>query len=287
MRAIAILLSAVVAVGCNSQDAAPVVPPAGDEHGHGHHHGHDHGPHARRTHGGGGHHEHETIRTTLDVRAEGEVEAGEPAVVRMSITGKDGKPVKEFQKSHEAKVHLIIVRDGLDHFAHLHPEVNDGSGELTVRHTFPVGGNYHLFADYREGNAAGLAVGTLAVAGEAPAAPPLTPDVPGTITGDGLSAEVSVEGGTAGGETTIEFLLTTSDGTPATDLEPYMGARGHLNAVSADRTRFVHLHPVGDGREGHRVAFAGSFAAPGLYKGWGQFKRNGEVQVVPFALQME
>ncbi len=278
MRSIAILLSAVVAVGCSQQDR----PTAGHEHGHA-----EVGT-ASHAHGEGGHAGHAAAKTKLDVRADGEPEAGVPATLRMSIQGKDGRPVKDFKEAHEAMVHLIIVRAGLDQFAHVHPKVDATSGELTVQHTFPVGGTYHMFADFQDqGGAAGLAVGELKVAGDAPAAPALVPDAPGTVAGDGLTAQISVDGVKAGAEGTVCFVLSTPDGKPASNLEPYMGAMGHLNIVSADATQSIHSHPSDGDGEKNKVTFIAHFHTAGLYKGWGQFKRNGRVQVVPFVLKVE
>ena len=69
------------------------------------------------------------------------VEAGKPAKLKLMIHDASGAVVKNFDVVHEHKVHLIIVRDGLDQFAHLHPAV-DASGNLTVAFTFPTGGTY-------------------------------------------------------------------------------------------------------------------------------------------------
>lgn len=126
----------------------------------------------------------------------------------LSFTSPDGKMVSEFEKTHEKLVHLIIVREGLDHFAHLHPEV-DSSGNITTDFTFPVGGRYLFFADYKSaGEAPAVARGEVYIGGDAPAAAELTPNVPGRVSGDGLTAEVLVEaGGGAGGETEISFAL--------------------------------------------------------------------------------
>jgi hypothetical protein len=95
----------------------------------------------------------------------------------------------------------------------------------------------------------------------------------------------------AGADGTIRFELTTPEGEPVLDLEPHMGAMGHLNVVSADAAEYVHAHPADHG-EGHnhatnQVTFVAHFPAAGLYKGWGQFKRGGRVQVVPFVLTVE
>ena len=41
-----------------------------------------------------------------------------------------------------------------------------------------------------------------------------------------------------------------------------------------------------DRRGGPEVMFHTSFPKPGLYKVWGQFKRNGNVLTIPFVLQV-
>ena len=49
---------------------------------------------------------------------------------------------------HEKKIHLIIVSDDLFYFAHVHPEYQ-ADGSYTWQHTFPEGGSYFLYADYK------------------------------------------------------------------------------------------------------------------------------------------
>jgi hypothetical protein len=101
------------------------------------------------------------------------VEAGKPATLKLMIHDATGAMVKSFDVVHEEKVHLIIVRDGLDQFAHIHPTV-DATGNLTAKFTFPTGGTYRLYADHQPtgGNQA-TATAELKVAGEA-LPPPLS-----------------------------------------------------------------------------------------------------------------
>ncbi|MBA4066939.1 MAG: hypothetical protein C0501_25175 [Isosphaera sp.] len=239
-------------------------------------------------HDGGGHGGHRPAMTVLEVRPVGEPKAGEPAELELVIPGGAGQPLRDFAVVHDAKVHLILVREGLDRFAHLHLEPDPATGVMRVRHTFPAGGTYHLFADHQPaGGPAATAVGRVTVAGDAPAAPPLAPDVPGTVSGDGLAAKVSIDGAEPGREATVRFELADPAGRPATDLEPYMGATGHLVVVSADATRYVHAHPAeGRAGAGNVVAFGATFPQAGLYKGWGQFKRGGVVRVLPFVVRV-
>ena len=122
-----------------------------------------------------------------------QVVAGKPTTLKLMIHGADREMVKDFEVVHEQKLHLIIVRDGLDQFAHIHPEV-DAAGNATVSYTFPTGGNYWLYADHKPtGKGQATAMAQVKVAGDIPAIPVLTPNVPGEIPGDGLRAKVAVE----------------------------------------------------------------------------------------------
>lgn len=281
MRITIAALYAALVVGCGQKHDDHKADAKGD--------GHTHDAKGGHKHDHGGHGDHRPAMTVLEVRTVGEVKAGQPADLELSIPGGAGQPLKDFAVVHDAKVHLILIREGLDRFAHLHLTPDPATGVMKVRHTFPSGGTYHLFADHQPtSKPAATAVAQVTVTGDAPAAPPLKPDVPGTVTGDGLTAKVTVEGAKPGREATVRFELTDPSGQPVADLEPYMGATGHLVIVSADATRYVHAHPAEGKPAGKNVVeFGASFPQAGLYKGWGQFKRGGQVRVVPFVVRVE
>ncbi len=246
----------------------------------------DHEQHQKDPHAG---HVKDSGKAMLMVQTEpATVTSGKPTTLKMMIHGADGKMVKDFAVVHEQKAHLIIVRDRLDQFAHVHPEF-DAAGNLTTTYTFPTGGTYRLYVDHQPvGGSQATATIEVKVAGEAPPIPSLKPDVPGSVKGDGLNALVSVIRSKTGGETTIRFEITDPTGTPATDLQSYMGAMGHLVVLSQDGKQYVHAHPAGDKKAmSNVVAFDAHFPQAGLYKGWGQFKRGGQVHVVPFVMQSE
>ena len=75
-----------------------------------------------------------------------EPQAGSATKLVLQIQDDDGTPIKTFDVLHEKLVHLIVVREGLDEFAHLHPEV-DASGMITIEYAFPKSGKYRLFSD--------------------------------------------------------------------------------------------------------------------------------------------
>jgi hypothetical protein len=243
---------------------------------------HDHpGGHAGHTHGQSA---HSPAAATLIVRTDPAwPQAGEQVTLHLMIHTADGRMVKDFDTVHEAKVHLIVVRDGLDRFAHLHPEA-DAAGNLTVTYSFPVGGTYRLFADYAEaGKGPAVATGTVKVGGDSPLVPPLAANVPGQVGADGVEVDVAVA--SRDNATELGFTIAAG-GRPVDDLRPYLGALGHLTLVSADGTRYVHVHPAGGDAARGTVEFVAHFPEPGVYKGWGQFKRGGRVRVVPLVVKV-
>lgn len=212
--------------------------------------------------------------------------AREPVELRMMLHDSSGQMLKEFEQVHEKLAHLIIVREGLDEFAHLHPKV-DAAGNITSTHMFPLGGTYHVFLDHKPaGKPPATGQAKLMVEGEAPAAPALIANIPGTIQGDGLSAEVSMRSSSSAA-TVVTFKVQDESGKKVTDLEPYLGAMGHLVVLSADAGKYVHAHPLTETAAGNEVEFEVHFPGPGTYKTWGQFQRGGKVFTIPVVIQIQ
>lgn len=224
-------------------------------------------------------------RRVLKVQADlQEPKAGSPTKLTLQIQGDDDSPIRQFDVMHGKLVHLIVVRDGLDEFAHLHPEV-DSAGNLTVEYKFPKSGMYRLFADHQaKGQTPGLATAEFIIAGDDEPAAALVPDTSDEITVGQLKAHITATPGHQ--ETTVRFHLIDLAGKALTDLEPYLGAMGHLVIISADGRDYVHAHPLSEDRTAPNgdVDFAAHFAKPGIYKAWGQFQRAGAVFTVPFVL---
>lgn len=215
------------------------------------------------------------------------VNPGQPINLNLMIHNATGAMIKDFETVHEKKVHLIIVRDGLDQFAHIHPEV-DPAGNISGTFTFPTAGTYNLFADYKlAGQAPAAAMGKVIVAGSPPPKLDLIANVPGRVKTDGLTADIAIENATPGATTRISFKLFDTSGQPVIDLQPYLGAMGHLVVLSADGQRYIHSHPLDAKSPDDAVAFASHFPRPGIYKGWGQFQRSGTVFTVPFVVTIK
>lgn len=213
--------------------------------------------------------------------------AGAPTILTLMVHDARHKMIREFDEMHERKMHLIVVRDGLDIFAHVHPAISP-AGMITISHTFPLPGRYLLYADHKpRGGAPSTPMATIEIAGDSPPVPELKPNVPGTIEADAFQAKITVADAQAGKETSIAFDLFDENGQPLSDLESYLGAMGHLVIVSADGKQFVHAHPDDGSAKSSKVAFGAHFRSAGIYKGWGQFQRAGTVHTIPFVVEVK
>ncbi len=210
--------------------------------------------------------------------------AGESITLKGHIQGEDGTRVTSFDVLHEKLVHLIVVREGLDEFAHLHPEVSS-SGNMSISYKFPKPGKYRLFVDFKpKGQQQSLATGEITVPGPSSLPQKLEENVSNEVDVSSINARVDVQASNA--ETVMSFQLLDANGATVTDLQPYLGAMGHLVIIRADGCEYVHSHPAGDATSAPDgvVRFETHFEQSGLYKAWGQFQRNGEVFTVPYVL---
>jgi hypothetical protein len=198
-----------------------------------------------------------------------------------------GENVTGFFETHERLLHLFIVRRDLSYFAHVHPQKAAGRFEVPVD-LDP--GAYVLIADFVPAAGAPQVVQRAIVTrGDAASpflSPGLKPDAADKIV-DGLRISLAADA-RVGRESVLRFTVRdAATGTPVSDLEAYLGAAGHLLAVNADVTEAIHAHPEGTGSAASRgpdVAFGLVLPAPGVYKLWVQFQRNGKVITAPFAV---
>jgi hypothetical protein len=211
------------------------------------------------------------------------VAAGTDVPVKFTIEGPDGSPVTEYDVEHEEDLHLIAVRRDFSGFQHVHPEMaEDGTWRIDLDLT---AGQWRLFADFKATGADALTLGNdLAVPGTyRPAEPPATDSLTSTV--DGYT--VTLAGDLTAGEEAELTLSVTRDGEPVTDLEPYLGAYGHLVALRAGDLAYLHVHPEGapeDGitEPGPDVVFFAEVPSPDRYHLYLDFKHEGVVRTAAF-----
>ncbi|MGY0024830.1 hypothetical protein ACVHNB_38415 [Streptomyces sp. YJ-C3] len=191
-----------------------------------------------------------------------------------------GKPVTSYKKEHGKELHLIVASRDLTAYRHLHP-VRGADGTWSTPVSLPKAGDYRVFADFTpRGEQEGLTLGAgLGVAGRYAPAP--LPGHAETARVDGY--EVRVEGGLRPGAASELTLSVRRNGRPVTDLEPYLGAYGHLVALRSGDLAYLHVHPH-DGRPGPEVSFTATAPSAGTYRLFLDFKHDGVVRTAAFTV---
>jgi hypothetical protein len=212
------------------------------------------------------------------------VGAAQPFVFR--VLGPDGAPVTQYTESHDKDLHLIVVRRDLSGFQHLHP-TRQADGTWSVPLAVAAPGQYRVFADFQP--AARDTSLTLGV--DVPAAGDYQPRA---LPAPARSAEVDGYTVTLAGELTPggSSKLTLSvrkGGVPVTDLQPYLGAYGHLVALRDGDLAYLHVHPdgrPGDGRTaaGPDIVFHAEVPSTGAYRLYLDFQHRGTVRTAEFTL---
>ncbi len=201
------------------------------------------------------------------------------------ILDRESRPVTGFTRSHSKDLHLIVVRRDLVGFAHVHPTMAaDGTWSVPLK-PGAGGGSYRVFADFiPAGHGRGLTLGTdLAVAGKF--APVPLPAPARTSVVDGYS--VSLDGDLTPGTSSKLTLTVARDGKPVTDLQPYLGAYGHLVTLRAGDLAYLHVHPdggPGDGKTaaGPDIGFHAEVPTVGDYRLFLDFQHDGVVRTAEF-----
>jgi Domain of unknown function (DUF4396) len=211
---------------------------------------------------------------------------GKQAELSFRIADKDGEPVRDYDVEHEKRMHVIVARRDLTGFFHLHPKL-DSSGAWRTEVKLPSGGQWRVFADFKhEGENFTLADDVAVAGSSAPRRLPAPSNSARTATG--YDVELDAGSLSAGKETELAFSVTR-DGQPV-DVEPYLGADGHLVALRKGDLAYLHVHPVeagghGDGghmSEGEGIRFATEFPSANTYRLFLQVKHEGRVHTAAF-----
>jgi Cu+-exporting ATPase len=234
-------------------------------------------------------------------------QAGTPVTLTYRLSA-DGTPLTDVTVSHEQEMHLIIVRQDLQIFQHVHPARTGNSGEYQIDVTFPEPGTYVLHDEFARSNGQDIVQRDELAIGSASGAANLSEDrSPKTVANDARVTLSGGEGLQAGQGASFTFRIDNpKTGEPVRDLRPYLGAPAHVVILDEAAGGFAHTHGEavsatasaghGDAHGGHgaegttygpEIAFHHTFAAPGLYKVWGQFlDHHGNVITADFVVRV-
>ena len=209
---------------------------------------------------------------------------GETVNWSFRIVTEDGRAVTEFDEAHGEVLHLIVVRRDMTHFQHLHPDVKSDGTCSVGGFSLPEPGVYRAFVDVViEGHSMTLGFDLFA---------PGTTTVeerPGTsrqATCEGYEIHLLTDNVTASEATRLLFDVHRDDGSVA-ELEPYLGALGHLVALREGDLAYLHVHPRETTSQPGRVEFDATFPTSGRYRLFLQTKPEGNLISTSFDVRIE
>ncbi|WP_072484911.1 hypothetical protein OH786_01920 [Streptomyces atratus] len=211
------------------------------------------------------------------------VRAGARSEIRFAVKDDSGQKVTAYRREHGKELHFILASTDLTQYRHLHP-VRAADGTWSTPVDLPEAGGYRVFADFTPAaaGAENLTLGAdLAVSGAY---------LPAALPAPGATAEADGYRVTLGGELRAgragELKPSISkDGRPVTDLEPYLGAYGHLVALRSGDLAYLHVHP-NEGGPGPVVSFAATAPSAGMYRLFLDFKHEGKVRTAAFTVRV-
>ncbi|WP_370666228.1 hypothetical protein [Streptomyces sp. IBSBF 2507] len=250
-----------------------------------------------RSEGGDGHGAHESAPAgglqiseggyALDL-ATPRVTAGQRTELRFTVRDASGDAVTAYRREHEKELHLVLASRDLVTYRHLHPtRAADGTWSTPV--DLPAAGGYRVFADFTPAgeDAENLTLGAdLAASGRYE--PARLPVPSGTARADGY--EVELDGSLRPGKASELRLKVSRDGEPVGDLQPYLGAYGHLVALRAGDLAYLHVHPNGEPGDGTTepgpgISFTATAPSDGTYRLFLDFRHRGEVHTAAFTVR--
>jgi hypothetical protein len=209
---------------------------------------------------------------------------GVPAEFGFTVTGSDGRPVTAYDVEHEKQLHLVVVRRDAAGFQHLHPALGP-DGVWRVPLLLPAAGVWRVYADFVPTNGPHLVLGADLYAPGEFAPIPSWPSRVAQVDG----YQVRLDGDLVPGSPSQVFATITRDGAPVTDLEPYLGAFGHLVVLRRDDLSYLHVHPdaatpAPTDRAGPAIAFTADVPAAGDYRLFLDFQHGGAVHTAEFTV---
>lgn len=210
-------------------------------------------------------------------------DAGSPTELVLAF--KENEKVVGLDIAHEMKVHLMAISEDLTWFRHIHP-VERQDGTYAIKETFPDGGKYLLFTDFKPKGAQSIVnKKEIIVNGTPKAETNLTTKLVSNVDGYTLTLENGKDFKTGRNQSLSVSIDKNGKRLNEQDIEQYLGASAHIVMVSRAQKDFLHIHPVSN--DSYPIYAETQIEQEGLYRIWVQFKIEGKVHTADFTVQVE
>lgn len=193
----------------------------------------------------------------------------------------DRAPVTEFATDNGQRMRLVLVRRDMTEYQHLRPTMNsDGTWSVPLRLDEP--GSYRAFATFRPAGAP--APITLGVDLESPGlVEPRAIPQPSELDEVG-DYTVMLDGTVIAGGVSRLYATVLRGSESVTDLEPHLGARGHLVMLREGDLGYLDVRPVAGSDTGPTISFEARVPTPGYYRVFLDFQHRGELHTAEFTV---
>lgn len=217
---------------------------------------------------------------------------GVEGTLAFQIETPGGTPLTDFEERHEKELHLITVRTDGAGYRHAHPKLDPTTGTWSIPWRWDLAGSQQVYVDFATpGEPDDLTLArSFDVAGEF--RPRVIRTSPIAFV-DGYAVELSGDL-VAGRNSDLEFRVLR-DGEPVSDLQPYLGAFGHLVVLREGDQAYLHAHAEVDenvgahdshgaveARGGPDLGFEVGTPTEGPYLLYLDFKVDGKVHTAEF-----
>jgi hypothetical protein len=218
------------------------------------------------------------------LKSTGPVVAGKPAQFQLTLKDAAGKPLGPdgLKVVHEEKIHLLALDPSLTDYQHAHPVAGGAPGVYTFTLTPMKGGEYVAYAEITPADTGAEALLPLSFVVEGEAGKADKP-VSNEASAGGYTFKLLLpDGGVVAGKEQLGGLSVTSAAGTKAELEPLMGAPGHIVAFSEDRKEVSHFHAGGAD-----LMTTFHFGSGGYKRVFAQVKIGGKVITAPFGIDVK
>lgn len=201
--------------------------------------------------------------------------------VAFRIVGKDGKPVTKFGIDQTKLMHLIVASRDLVDYEHVHPAMAS-DGTWSIKLPVKTSTEYRAFADFVAGGKRHVLGWTLNVGTQK--LNRMLPPQAARASVDGFNVAIKAPTLMPGKEGQVTFTVTRS-GTAVRDLQPYLGALGHLVMLRQGDLEYLHVHPItAADAGGPTISFMVDLPRSGTYRAFLQFRQGGKVHTAAYTV---